>query len=154
MAGKGLINGSNATPSRAGPSGRGLHSRGVGVSTGGKGKGKSKILPMRRQRKILKENILGITKPDIRRLARRGGVKRISAQIYSSTRDALKSYLEKVLKDTVLIMDHSRRKTVTVTDVIWALRRQGRPIYGFDADSYNPAEKTKAMRKLAAANRR
>jgi len=37
--------------------------------------------------------------------------------------------------------------------VIWALRRQGRPIYGFDADTYNPVEKLKAMRKLAAAGR-
>ena len=47
VGGKGLLNGSNA-----GPSGRGLHSRGVGVSSGGKGKGKSNIHPMRRQRYV------------------------------------------------------------------------------------------------------
>jgi len=34
------------------------------------------------------------------------------------------------------------------------LRRQGRPIYGFDADTFNPAEKAKAMRRAAAAARR
>nr|GFD60310.1 histone H4 [Tanacetum cinerariifolium] len=33
----------------------------------------------KRHRKILRDNIQGITKPAIRRLARRGGVKRISA---------------------------------------------------------------------------
>ena len=33
-------------------------------------------------RKILRDNIQGITKPAIRRLARRGGVKRISGLIY------------------------------------------------------------------------
>lgn len=56
-----------------------------------------------------------------RRLARRGGVKRISAQIYPSTREALKKYLQKVIEDTVIIMDHCQRKTVTVTDVRFLL---------------------------------
>jgi hypothetical protein len=37
-------------------------------------------------KKSLKETILGITKPAIRRLARRGGVKRISSYIYEETR--------------------------------------------------------------------
>jgi len=48
-------------------------------------------------RKILRDNIQGITKPDIRRLARRGGVKRISGNIYEETRAELKRFLEKVL---------------------------------------------------------
>merc|ERR1712000_628098 len=46
---------------------------------GGKGLGKGGA---KRHRKILRDNIQGITKPAIRRLARRGGVKRISAMIY------------------------------------------------------------------------
>jgi histone H3/H4 len=41
-------------------------------------------------RKILRDNIQGITKPAIRRLARRGGVKRISGLIYEETRGVLK----------------------------------------------------------------
>jgi hypothetical protein len=49
------------------------------LSTGGKGgKGLGKG-GAKRHRKILRDNIQGITKPAIRRLARRGGVKRISA---------------------------------------------------------------------------
>ena len=39
---------------------------------------------------------LGITKPAIRRLARRGGVKRISGLIYEETRGVLKIFLEKI----------------------------------------------------------
>ena len=39
---------------------------------------------------------LGITKPAIRRLARRGGVKRISGLIYEETRGVLKIFLENV----------------------------------------------------------
>jgi histone H4 len=38
----------------------------------------------------LRDNIQGITKPAIRRLARRGGVKRISGLIYEETRGVLK----------------------------------------------------------------
>jgi hypothetical protein len=61
-----------------------IHSRGLG-------KGGAK-----RHRKILRDNIQGITKPAIRRLARRGGVKRISAMIYEETRGVLKTFLEGV----------------------------------------------------------
>ena len=48
-------------------------------------------------RKVLRDNIQGITKPAIRRLARRGGVKRISGLIYEETRGVLKVFLENVL---------------------------------------------------------
>ena len=44
-----------------------------GRGKGGKGLGKGGA---KRHRKILRDNIQGITKPAIRRLARRGGVKR------------------------------------------------------------------------------
>lgn len=47
-----------------------------GRGKGGKGLGKGGA---KRHRKVLRDNIQGITKPAIRRLARRGGVKRISA---------------------------------------------------------------------------
>lgn len=50
---------------------------------GGKGLGKGGA---KRHRKILRDNIQGITKPAIRRLARRGGVKRISASMLQTTR--------------------------------------------------------------------
>lgn len=50
----------------------------------------------KRHRKILRDNIQGITKPAIRRLARRGGVKRISGLIYEETRGVLKTFLEGV----------------------------------------------------------
>ena len=46
-----------------------------GHGKGGKGLGKGGA---KRHRKVLRDNIQGITKPAIRRLARRGGVKRIS----------------------------------------------------------------------------
>ncbi len=58
-----------------------------GRGKGGKGLGKGGA---KRHRKVPRDNIQGITKPAIRCLARRGGVKRISGLIYEETRGVLK----------------------------------------------------------------
>nr|XP_046168870.1 histone H4-like [Oncorhynchus gorbuscha] len=85
-----------------------------------------------RHQKVLRDNIQGITKPAIRRLARRGGVKRISGLIYEETRGVLKVFLENVIRDAVTYTEHAKkRKTVTAMDVVYALKRQGRTLYGF-----------------------
>ncbi|KAJ7866033.1 histone-fold-containing protein, partial [Mycena olivaceomarginata] len=81
-----------------------------GRGKGGKGLGKGGA---KRHRKILRDNIQGITKPAIRRLARRGGVKRISGLIYEETRGVLKIFLENVIRDSVTYTEHAKRKTVT-----------------------------------------
>ena len=96
-----------------------------------KGKGKKGKDGAERHRKVLRDNIQGITKPAIRRLARRGGVKRISGLIYEETRGVLKVFLENVIRDSVTYTEHARRKTVTAMDVVYALKRQGRTLYGF-----------------------
>ena len=100
----------------------------TGRGKGGKGLGKGGA---KRHRKVLRDNIQGITKPAIRRLARRGGVKRISNLIYEETRTVLRVFLESVIRDSVTYTDHAKRKTVTAMDVVYALKRQGRTLYGF-----------------------
>ncbi|XP_035852281.1 uncharacterized protein LOC116052023 [Sander lucioperca] len=102
-----------------------------GRGKGGKGLGKGGA---KRHRKVLRDNIQGITKPAIRRLARRGGVKRISGLIYEETRGVLKVFLENVIRDAVTYTEHAKRKTVTAMDVVYALKRQGRTLYGFGAE--------------------
>ena len=99
-----------------------------GRGKGGKGLGKGGA---KRHRKVLRDNIQGITKPAIRRLARRGGVKRITGLIYEETRGVLKVFLENVIRDAVTYTEHAKRKTVTAMDVVYALKRQGRTLYGF-----------------------
>ncbi|XP_058081613.1 histone H4-like [Magnolia sinica] len=99
-----------------------------GRGKGGKGLGKGGA---KRHRKVLRDNIQGITKPAIRRLARCGGVKRISGLIYEETRGVLKIFLENVIRNAVTYTEHARRKTVTAMDVVCALKRQGRTLYGF-----------------------
>ena len=104
-------------------SGRGKAGKGTG-----KGGAKRRAHP-----KVMKDNIQGITKPAIRRLARRGGVKRISGLMYEETRVVLKAFLDLVVKDSVTYTEHGRRKTVTALDVVHALKRQGKTLYGFGA---------------------
>lgn len=79
----------------------------------------------------IKDNIEGVTKPAIRRLTRRGGVKRISGLIYGETREILRVFLENLLRDAVLYTEYGKRKTVSALDVVHALKRQGRTLYGF-----------------------
>ncbi|XP_011867453.1 PREDICTED: histone H4-like [Vollenhovia emeryi] len=98
-----------------------------GRGKGGKG-GKSGA---KRFKKILIDNIQGITKPAIRRLCRRGGVRRISGKIYEETRCVLRIFIERTIRDCISYCEHAKRKTVIAMDVVYALKRQGRTIYGF-----------------------
>ena len=43
----------------------------------------------------------------------------------------LRIFLEKVIRDAVTYTEHDKRKTVTAMDVVYALKRQGRTLYGF-----------------------
>ena len=126
-----------------------------GRGKGGKGLGKGGA---KRHRKVLRDQIHGITKvfsvslrrvtkpfinhklpytlsflpqPAIRRLARRGGVKRISGTIYEETRSVLKGFLENLIRDAVTYTEHGKRKTVTALDVVFSLKKAGRTLYGF-----------------------
>jgi histone H4 len=101
-----------------------MSGRGKGAEGFGKGGAK-------RHRKIVRNAIQGVTKPAIRRLARRGGVKRISGLIYEESRVALKNFLEIVLRDAMAYTEHARRKTVTTMDVMYALKRNGKTLYGY-----------------------
>lgn len=110
-----------AGATRKGPAGgsRRLVTKGIGRSGA------------KRHRKILQDSIQGVTKPAIRRLARRGGVKRLTGLVYPEMQGALKTFLTSVLKDVCLYVELARRRTVTVCDVVYALRRRGTILYGF-----------------------
>jgi len=122
--------------------GKGPTATGSTGSTGSTGQGQGASVPKgvgkaprhgiaARHRKIIRDSIQGVTKPAIRRLARRGGVKRLSGLIYEETRGIFKVFLEGVLRDALAYTEHSRRKTVTAMDVLHALKRRGNTLYGF-----------------------
>lgn len=77
-----------------------------------------------------RDNIQGITKPAIRRLARRGGVKRISGDIYENTRIVLRAYLEPRIKRALLYTQHAGRKTCTLDDMLHGLKSCGDNLWG------------------------
>ncbi|KAL1270458.1 hypothetical protein QQF64_029474 [Cirrhinus molitorella] len=99
-----------------------------GRGKGGKGLGKGGA---KRHRKVLRDNIQGITKPAIRRLARRGGVKRISGLIYEETRGVLKVFWRMLSACLHLTTSNAKRKTSPPwTSLLYALN-EGRTLYGF-----------------------
>lgn len=106
----------------------------------GLGKGKQGIMlkPKRHQNKT---KPLNISKTSIRRLARRGGVTRMSGTIYREIYDptaildenkgCLYTFLKKIIRDAITYTDYANRKTVTAMDVVQSLKSNGRPLYGF-----------------------
>eukprot|EP01116_Phalansterium_solitarium_P024907 TRINITY_DN926_c0_g1_i1.p1 TRINITY_DN926_c0_g1~~TRINITY_DN926_c0_g1_i1.p1 ORF type:complete len:466 (-),score=11.06 TRINITY_DN926_c0_g1_i1:3189-4586(-) len=84
---------------------------------------------VRRHRKLCRSGAFyghALTAPEIRRLARRGGVKRVSGLVYQETRSAIMTFLEDVIRDAVRYTEYGHRKTVTAFDIACALKRQGR----------------------------
>lgn len=90
---------------------------------GGLGKSKSYGKSITRRRFILRDNIQGVKKPELKALAHKAGVKRISGFVYEELRAHVKTQLENVLRDAVTYAEHARRKTVTEADVAHALNR-------------------------------
>lgn len=84
-----------------------------------------------RMTKGSKEKNRGATNGGIRRLARRGGVKRISGMVYEEVRQVLKTFVEGVLRDATAYTEHAKRKTLTALDVVHALKKRGRVLYGY-----------------------
>ena len=69
-----------------------------------------------------------------RHVGQRGCIRlydRCAADGVLETRDVLKVFGEKMIGDAVEYTEHARCKTVTATDVVHALKRQGLTMYGF-----------------------
>jgi histone H4 len=67
--------------------------------------------------------------PALKRLARRGGIKRLSGDTYVEARKVLKDYLRGVIKDSVNVTAYAKRKTVTSGDVMFALTQKKQTLY-------------------------
>jgi histone H4 len=118
-AGGGSASGSGNGGSASG-SGHGGKTQGRGKGGKGLSKGGAK-----RHRNVKKDAIKGIKKPAVRRLARRGGVKRASGLIYDETRSAMMDFLKPVIRYTATYTEHAKRKTVTTLDVVEGLKKHG-----------------------------
>ena len=101
------------------------------MAKGGKKSGEAKGVSNKRIKKILKENVRGITKGSVRRLARRAGIKRLSGLLHEEVRGVLKGFVESVVRDATAYTEHSKKRTVTTGAVVAALRKRGRMLYGY-----------------------
>ena len=95
------------------------------MATNKKSKNISTQAKVQRHRKILSDNIQGITKPALQRLCHRAGIKRISDNIYEVLRDNIKTYMEKILQKVVVFTEREQRRTVKVKDLEAALNMMG-----------------------------
>ena len=83
----------------------------------GKGKGKQP-----RFRKVLRDNIQGLTKPSLLRIAARAGVKRLNVHTYEELRGIAKKFMEGVIANAVTYSTHEKRKTIATKDIVRGLK--------------------------------
>eukprot|EP00890_Picochlorum_soloecismus_P003186 jgi/Picsp_1/3869/NSC_01381-R1_histone h4 len=109
------------------------------------GRGRDGAMRARRRVNNIRKGIDALGKPAIRRLARRAGVKRIHSGIYEEAPQALRGWLSKMVHDACMYAEHGKRFTITVNDVLLALKRNGVTLYG-----YAYTEKRKRLTKPIA----
>jgi histone H4 len=101
-----------SAPTRQQPASSDVMSRRAGHMSGlGKKSGLGKA--SKRHRGVLRDNIQGVTKPAIRRLARRGGVKRMNGLVYEEVRGVLKVFLENIIRDAITYTVTRSTRTAT-----------------------------------------
>ncbi len=76
----------------------------------------------RRHRRILRDNIQGLAKGQIKRLIFKAGGFRSSGLIYDEVKGITKIYLEKLLRQVVTITEYRRLKTVSSNSVLYCLK--------------------------------
>ena len=80
---------------------------------------------MRRHRKVLRDNIQGITKSAIQRLGYKAGVRSMSGFVHDDVRGIIKIFLENVIRQAVTLVEYYRKKTISEGLVSAALMDSG-----------------------------
>ena len=60
-----------------------------------------------------------------------GGSSSVWLSMVESRESQVSSMKRPAIRDAVTYTEHAKRKTVTAMDVVYALKRQGRTLYGF-----------------------
>lgn len=98
----------------------------------------------KKHRKVLRDNIQGVTKGALKRLARRAGIKRLGGLLYEELKTILKTFIENLGRDAVTITEHVRHTTVKREDVLAAAEINNIPIIAgkvFKKDKVKKKEK-------------
>ena len=97
----------------------------------------------KRHKNPFKDSIKGISKPALRRLARRGGAKRVAAGCFEDVRNTVRQFVESVVYYALVYKGTRGASTVGLKDVIFALNRRGNPLVGAEQHQ----KKSKAKKK-------
>jgi histone H4 len=81
-------------------------------------------------RVVLRDNIQGLTKPAIQRLAHAAGCTRISGLVYEEIRGITKDMMNKYLMEMLTFMQHRRGRQLSDKDFKAMLDRHGIKFYG------------------------
>lgn len=71
------------------------------------------------------------TKGSMRRVARKGGVKRMTHSVLPEMQAVLHSFVKSLITDVIFYAESAKRSTVVASDVIHALRKRGKHLYGY-----------------------
>ena len=89
-----------------------------------KDKTQKKHVPLRHG-KVKKPTIEGISNNEIKRMARRAGLKRIGGGVYEELRFEAQDFLDELLFKTLVHTEHRQAKTVTTQDVVAGFKSVG-----------------------------
>jgi len=90
--------------------------------------GKSTTAKRHQQARVT--GVANLSNPGFRRLARKGGVKRISNESFDTGRHLVDEFVNNIVHDAVLMCESAKRKTVTSGDVSFALKRNNMTLLG------------------------
>lgn len=104
-----------------------------------------------KEKKVLRDNINGITKPALKRLTYQAGVIRTSRLVYEDLRERIMDFLNLIIKDALVFTGYNKRKTVQESDVRNAFELRGM----FIAASYGlTSEKGESVVTLASRTKK
>lgn len=72
-----------------------------------------------------------ISKPAIRRIARRAGVRRVGGGCFKEINTAATEYIRDTLSIACVYALHAKRKTITCSDILYSLKRMGIKYIGY-----------------------
>ncbi len=105
-----------------------------------------------KHKKVLRDNINGISDGDLQRLAHKAGCKYVSALGYKELRAQLMNYLQIVSKRAITFTEHDRRRRVVENDYREALRLMGRPAMFEDGKQVLSQVTDKTLRTIKQHN--
>ncbi|MEN2497054.1 MAG: hypothetical protein MHMPM18_001491 [Marteilia pararefringens] len=96
------------------------------VGKGGKGLGKGGA------KRHKKSTAVGssICAPQLKRIARRSGCRRVSSGCYSEMRMFMSSFIQCVVSKAVAFTENANRRTITAMDIVYSLKTSGYVLAG------------------------